>query len=59
MQQLTGLPDAHEDALARLYQRHALTLLSYSITGKLLQTYSTQSPLPLPPDSLWSYSVMA
>lgn len=30
MQQRTGLPDINGDALAELYRRHALTLLSYT-----------------------------
>lgn len=34
-------------------------ILAYTITGKLLQTYSTQSSLPRPPNSVWSYSVIA
>jgi outer membrane protein assembly factor BamB len=34
-------------------------ILAYTMTGKLLQTYSTQSPLPRPPNAVWSYSVIA
>lgn len=42
-----------------IYVTASPRILAYTITGKLLQTYSTQSPLPRPPNSLWSYSVIA